>query len=230
MKRSISSALCTLALLIAPALAGTARAAPPLFNWTGFYVGAQGGWGWGDLDDVFHIAPSRSLHGDGGLAGGTLGYNWQSAAWVFGVEGDFAWSDIRVDGRNATVFGICTSGGLGVCGATLENFGTVRGRLGYAVGGVLFYGTAGLGFGDLKGFITVPAIGNASSTRFSTGFVYGGGIEAMIGNNWSAKVEYLHYDAGNSSAFTFPGFLDSWHADDWRADIVRVGLNYKFGY
>lgn len=207
-------------------------AAAPVFNWTGAYAGIQGGWGWGDLDRVESlINPTQTghLHGDGGLAGGTLGYNCQSSNWVVGVEADYAWSDIRVGGHNATVFPLCTNGGIGTCGAKLENFGTVRGRLGYAVDRVLFYGTAGLGFGDLKGFVSQPFFGSGSSTKFSTGFVYGGGIEAIIVNNWSAKIEYLHYDAGDSSKFQNATVVVN-RADDWSADIVRVGLNYKFGY
>jgi len=215
-----------------PARAPIYKATPvPAFSWTGAYAGIQGGWGWGDIDHVrdFLFVPDRtgSLHGDGGLAGGTLGYNWQSGAVVLGIEADYGWSDIRVDGRNGEVFPVCTGGGLGTCGATLENFGTVRGRLGYAVDRVLFYGTAGLGFGDLKSFASHGgAIG--SGTNFSTGFVFGGGIEAMVASNWSLKVEYLHYDAGDGSKFLLIG--DPRQVEGWTADIVRVGLNYKFGY
>lgn len=208
-----------------------AGSSAPAFNWTGAYAGIQGGWGWGDVDHVrdFLFVPDRTgpLHGDGGLAGGTMGYNWQSGTWIFGVEADFAWSDIRVDGHNDEVFPVCTGGGLGTCGATLENFGTVRGRLGYAVDHFLFYGTAGLGFGNLKSF---AARGGASGsgTEFSTGFVVGGGIETMVASNWSLKLEYLHYDAGDSSKFKL--VADDRQVEGWSADIVRVGLNYKFGY
>src|SRR5689334_23105704 len=188
-----------------PAKAPAYLPAPP-YNWTGFYVGINGGGGWGRSD---FSAPftTGSFDVSGGLVGGTLGYNWQMGEVVLGLEGDADWSNIR------------GSAACGVTSCETRNhwLGTVRGRLGYAFDRFMPYVTGGLAVGDIK--TTVAGVGSASDTK--AGWTAGGGIEAAIAGPWTAKVEYLHVDLGRTSSV-----LGS--DAKFNADIVRAGLNYRF--
>jgi outer membrane immunogenic protein len=208
-----------------PALA--APPAAPMFNWTGFYVGVVGGEGWASTRVESLGGSTGTLKGRGSLFGGTAGYNLQWSNWVAGVEGDYSSASISVFGHDAAVAPICTAAGLGECGAKLGSFGTVRGRLGYAFDRMLVYATVGEGFGKLNAMQTNSA-GSFSAAKTSSGLVYGGGIEAMLLPNWSAKVEYLHADLGDGPTFTTVGLVPLRNIKDWKTDTVRVGLNYKF--
>jgi outer membrane immunogenic protein len=169
-----------------------AYVAPP-FTWTGAYIGINGG---GAFD------PS------GGLVGGTLGYNYQSGPWVFGVEGDIDWADI--------------SGDFTCAGATCETrnnwLGTARARLGYAWDRFMPYVTGGAAFGGVK--TSVPGFGESDDTGF--GWTVGGGIEASFTPNLSAKIEYLYVDLGDTDS-PVPGIENGYHTN-----LVRAGLNYHF--
>src|SRR3954469_8151669 len=108
--------------LVALALAGTAGAAdlarrgaqpaaapfymPVAYNWTGFYAGIAGGWGFGSSSWKNAAISTGDFDVSGGLVGGTLGYNWQNGPAVFGVETDLSWSDIRGTSRSA----VCPDG------------------------------------------------------------------------------------------------------------------------
>ena len=133
MKKALLTAVSLVALGMAPAIAAdlparTYTKAPvavaPIYNWTGFYVGAMGGYAKENAD----FAPVG-----GGFAGGTLGYNFQSGAVVFGIETDAAWSDI-----SATI----GTPGVATLSTKFEEIGTVRGRIGYAFDQVLVPGIA----------------------------------------------------------------------------------------
>ena len=163
---------------------------------------------------------------NGAIAGGQIGYNWQSSNWVFGLEADAA--VVGREGQSGAINCAATLVG-GVClpgltflpaGATgtslavdqnLEWFGTVRGRAGMlATPQVLFYATGGLAYGSIKtsgafaGFnangVAVAAIGSNSDIR--VGWTVGAGIEGKITSNWSAKLEYLYMDFDSFSAAT----------------------------
>ncbi|MBI2716681.1 MAG: porin family protein [Rhizobiales bacterium] len=178
----------------------------PVHNWTGFYVGINGGGGWGRSD---FSAPFSSGAFDlsGGLVGGTLGYNYQMGQVVLGLEGDIDWSNIRGSG---------TCAGLS-CSVRNNWLGTVRGRLGYAIDRVMPYVTGGAAFGDIK--TSVAGFGDSSTTK--AGWTVGGGIEAAIAGPWTAKVEYLYVDLGRGGSVlgSDAGF---------KTNIVRAGLNYRF--
>ena len=178
----------------------------PVYNWTGFYVGINGGGGWGRSD---FSAPftGDSFNTSGGLVGGTLGYNWQMGNVVFGLEGDIDWSNIRGSG---------TCAGLS-CSTRNNWLGTARGRLGYAIDRVMPYVTGGAAFGDIK--TSVAGLGDSSTTK--AGWTVGGGIEAAIAGPWTAKVEYLYVDLGRGGSIlgSDAGF---------KTNIVRAGLNYRF--
>jgi outer membrane immunogenic protein len=179
----------------------------PLYNWTGFYVGINGGGGWGrsDFSDPF---ATGSFKTSGGLVGGTLGYNYQVGQAVFGVEGDIDWSNIR---------GSAVCGAIATCETKNDWLGTVRGRLGYAFDRFMPYVTGGLAIGDIK--TSIAGVGSAHDTK--TGWTLGGGLEAALAGPWTAKVEYLYIDLGRSDSVLGSNAK-------FNANIVRAGLNYRF--
>ena len=249
--------------------------APPVmvevWNWTGFYIGGNAGYSWGRSDSTVNyfntatgaaiVPPPGSITGarfdmNGAIAGGQVGYNWQTGSWVWGVEADAQWSDEK--GRanllcSSTIIGGPCLPGLtflppGATGTTLaldqklEWFGTARLRGGWlASPRVLLYVTGGLAYGEIKttaslaGFngngIAVASIGSNSDTR--VGWTVGAGIEGMITQNWTAKLEYLYMDLGGFNAGTYtlaPASPIGARVDsDFRDHILRAGINYKFG-
>ena len=166
------------------------------YSWAGPYLGANLGYGWGSVD----YNPTRPSGFAGGIQGG---YNWQSGPWVFGVEGD-----LQATGANDTFAPWKFSNPW---------FGTVRGRAGYAVSNVLFYGTAGLAFGELQG----ETFG-LSESHTNAGWTAGLGVEVGLPLNWSVKVEYLYVDL-NDTPFTITGV-----SNGYQFGLVRAGVNYHF--
>ena len=140
-----------------------------IYNWTGPYVGINGGGGWGS-----------GL--SGGMVGGTLGYNWQVGTMVYGLEGDIDWSNIHGSGSCAVVG----------CDTRNHWLGTARGRLGVAMDRFMPYVTGGLAIGDIDN--SVAGFDSARTTK--TGWTLGAGIEAALAQNWTAKIEYLYVDLG----------------------------------
>ncbi len=150
------------------------KAAPAaaLFNWTGFYIGAHGGYGWGDFG---------GFNDDGGFGGGQIGVNYQFAPnWVWGVEADIAGSGQKDDFLGANV--------------KTDLFGTARLRLGYAVDRTLVYGTGGLAWASTK-----FNDGASSDKQTNIGWTIGAGLEYAFAPNWTAKVEYLYADYGSDT-------------------------------
>ncbi|MEW6449437.1 MAG: outer membrane protein [Pseudomonadota bacterium] len=185
----------------------------PAYNWTGFYLGINGGYGWGRSSwDGFG---SGSFNTNGGLVGGTAGYNWQGVGspWVVGLEGDIDWVNIRGSYSNA----LCAS-----CETKSSWLATVRGRLGYSLDRVMPYITGGLAVGDIQA--NRPGFAGTSETR--AGWTIGGGIEAAIVDRWTGKLEYLYTDLGttNCSAVSC-GLTTDVPA---RNHLLRAGLNYRF--
>ena len=184
--------------------------APPPFTWNGFYLGVNGGWGWGSShSDLFgHTNTS------GGLAGGTIGYNMQFGGWVLGLEADMDWSD--VDGT--TNFN-CPAG----CTVRNKWLNTDRGRIGYAFGNFMPYVTGGLAVGDVK--VTNPGFAGTDPTQL--GWTAGVGAEYAISGPWSAKVEYLHVDLGNFNCGLSCGPTTTDNIN-FHENQVRGGINYRF--
>ncbi len=180
-------------------------------NWSGFYIGVNGGFGsTANTDSDFDLNPS------GGFAGGQIGYNWQggfglSHSWVFGIEADVQGADIS----DRDVLGDKSR---------MDAFGTVRGRLGYAFGPALLYGTGGFAWGNVSS--NFPGIFSASETQ--TGWAAGGGIEYKLNPAWSVKAEY-QFISLDASSFSGPGALGAPLKDRTEVDTVRVGVNYHFG-
>ncbi len=193
-------------------------------RWTGAYIGATVGYGWTEsastitaIDTIIirHFScrrarcPGRSdSRFDGFIGGAEIGYNWQIDRWVTGLEADLSYSKM---GAGVTYY----APEIGANPETLTShntelswFGTARARLGYLVTPeTLFFATGGLAYGHVKVSSTlVPeptfpcarnvlcSAGSASETRI--GWAIGGGVESKIASNWTAKVEYLHFDLG----------------------------------
>ena len=177
------------------------------YNWTGAYVGINGGGAWGRSN---WSSAGTDFKTSGGLVGGTIGYNWQTGPAVFGLEGDLDWSNVK---------GSTACGGFS-CETRNNWLGTFRGRIGYAFNRVMPYVTGGLAVGNVK---ASSALGSSDETR--AGWTLGGGIEANIVGPWSAKIEYLYADLGKTdcAACVVGGTDVSFHAN-----IVRAGLNYRF--
>jgi outer membrane immunogenic protein len=225
------------ALVSAPAVAADlgrmpARApvvAPiPFFNWSGFYIGIQGGFAWADLEHTLVTTGTRFTdETSGGLIGGTVGFNWQAGSWVFGFEADYAWADIgrKVHDCFAVVGITCRSG--------LDTFGTARLRVGGAWDRVMIYGTGGFAFGDHVARVedTIAGLTFTSSEDFAFGWTAGGGIEWGFAPGWSLKAEALYFDL-ETDRFATPGLLFEPVGIDTRHTgvVVRGGINYRFNW
>ncbi|MBW7964850.1 outer membrane protein [Bradyrhizobium sp. BR 10261] len=188
-----------------------------VYAWTGFYLGIVGGGAW--------EAASGDPKMKGGFVGGTAGYNWQTGNVVFGVEADGAWADVSATATGATVvpgFGIVTT----TASSKTDAMGTVRGRIGYAVNNVLFYGTGGYAWIDNK--ITLSALGvSASDSKWHSGWTVGAGVEAFFAPQWSVKGEYLYRSLGSENYFSSLGTPLSSGTINFHT--VQVGVNYHFG-
>jgi outer membrane immunogenic protein len=218
----------------------------PMYNWTGFYIGLNAGYSWGSQTNSLVAitgggvtSQSNTDHLDGFIGGGQIGYNWQVNQWVLGLEADFQGSGQKADGSYSFPgFGPPTCTAFGCVAATtitysdkLDWFGTVRGRIGYAMGATgnwLPYLTGGWAYGHG----TISGTTSATGTSFSgsqdySGWTVGGGVEWAFADHWSAKVEYLYIDFGNGP--TVPVSTGLTIVSGTMTDnIVRAGINYKF--
>jgi len=199
-----------------PPRAPAVYAPVPVYNWTGFYIGINGGWGFGHSDWTNNItgATTGNFNINGGLIGGTVGANWQFDSWVLGLEGDFDGS--WIDGKSSAV-------GCAVVRCETKNkwLATFRGRFGYAADRVLVYLTGGGAFGDIVANTTV----NWQSEN-EAGWTAGAGIEGAFTNNWTARVEYLFVDLQHATftPSTPPGPITV----KFNANLIRFGVDYKF--
>lgn len=184
-----------------------------LYNWTGFYVGANIGYGWGRASDDAGATSNMN----GLIGGGQIGYNWQMNQLVLGVEADFQGSGQKNSG----------TGFIGAVPVTASDriryFGTVRARVGYAWDRTLLYVTGGYAYTNVGADITTP-FGTASSNTTKSGGTVGAGIEYAFAGPWTAKLEYLYVDTGTQSV-TLLGVTDNVRIKN---HIARVGLNYRF--
>lgn len=223
----------------APALAADLAArpytkAPPMvaavYDWTGFYIGANGGWGssrnsW-DLLGVGTFGEG-SHDADGGTIGGQIGYRWQAGTWVFGVEAQGNWADFQ--GSNISLFDNTIRNE-----SRVNAFGLFTGQVGYAANNVLFYVKGGAAVTSNE-YRRLDAATNAlfASTNDDTrwGATVGAGLEYAFAPNWSVGVEYNHlFMQDRTYAFTTPagGFVGNVRIEQ-DVDLVTARLNYKFG-
>lgn len=178
---------------------------PPVFTWTGFYVGANAGYGWGNVNTNTFTSVGDL---DGFVGGGQIGYNYQMGQFVLGLEADIQGADL--------------SSGDNVIGSRIKTdyFGTVRARVGVAFDRFMPYVTGGWAYGNVK--TSIPAFGISSDNSHTNGWALGGGIEYAITNNLIAGVEYLYVDLGEKRV---TGLVDKVGTD---FSVVRARLSYKF--
>ena len=189
---------------------------PPAFTWTGAYLGVNAGLG----IDAFTNGSQR-LFGSrpmGGLYGFTGGYNYQQGKLVVGGEGDFAFGHVA-DSASPTLGGINA-----VSTGVIENFFSVRGRVGYAMDRLLIFGTGGYAGAGVRGAVAGGTYA-LDQTRVANGWTLGLGMEYAITPHFSAKAEYLYASMGNNNYFNgTPGYVSS----GVNLNILRAGVNYHF--
>jgi outer membrane immunogenic protein len=218
-----------------------APAPPPECNWTGFYIGLNVGGQFGhaedkDLDGYNALNQQWGYDESGVVAGGQVGYNFQWNWLVLGIEGDGGY--MNLDGRGVQPAAANFTASDTVGHSDSDFYTTIRGRLGFAFGHWLFYGTGG-GIGvnwetrvidDCNTGNCGPGTIDAHTTDFNWGWTGGGGIEYMFGCHWTAKIEYLRYhldDQTFSGVNSFDGLRYSFKANA-EGNIIRGGLNFKF--
>jgi len=201
--------------------------------WTGFYGGLNVGGGFGSSHNAFTIAgfglPTFDTSLSGVVGGGEAGYNWQTGPWVLGLEASFEGSGLS-GGRTAP----CLPPLCGALAASytqrLSWFGTLRPRIGYALGNWLFYATGGGVLGQVDTNATATsgsfiATDNRGGTR--DGWTVGGVVEVALAGGWSAKIEYLYLDLGSHTT-TYLLNPPISNASRLNASMVTTGVNYRF--
>jgi outer membrane immunogenic protein len=205
-----------------------------LYDWSGFYLGLNGGGGWShkcwDRDTAVggtFLAAEGCHDATGGVFGGQIGYRWQAASWVFGLEAQGDWADLK--GSNISVFNPLFRNE-----SRVDAFGLFTGQIGYAANNVLFYlkGGAAVTSDRFRSYTTagnVLAATTGDDTRW--GGVVGVGLEYGFAPNWSAAVEYDHlFMQDRTYTFTTPaGAFFGTDRIRQDVDLVTVRVNYKFG-
>jgi outer membrane immunogenic protein len=240
--------ISSLALLIGtPALAADlpVKAPPlaqaPVYSWTGFYVGAQAGYGFSDNRSSFSgfdagdTPPPQSPNGNGFVGGGEVGYNFQFGSLVGGFEADLSYAHIHGTATGVSAFGVVQP-----VEQDINWLGTIRARLGavpadrlllFVSGGAAF-GGIGLSSGLNPGVnCAVTSCGSGTISATNSGWTVGGGMEYAWSNQLSLKAEYLFVDLGSAS-LTYPITLavsQSTTTSEFRTNIIRFGVNYKLG-
>ena len=244
MKKILLAAAGLVALSIAPAFGADLAARPytkappmvaPIYNWGGFYIGINGGGAsarkcW-DINNALGAVVATTAEGchdaTGGVVGGQIGYRWQAANWVFGLEAQGDWADLT--GSNAslltapfTVFNNNTK---------VDAIGLFTGQVGYAWNNVLWYvkGGAAATHDKYNGQIGGVVFDSASETRW--GGAVGTGLEIGFAPGWSVAVEYDHLFMGSRDV-TFPASAIAVTRSDAIKQDVDMGtlrLNYRFG-
>ncbi|MDN4983816.1 outer membrane beta-barrel protein [Bradyrhizobium arachidis] len=241
MKKLIAIATGALALgLAAPASAADLAArpytkAPPMvaaiYDWSGFYVGANGGGGWARdcRNNVTTVTFLGCYDPSGAVAGGQIGYRWQSASWVFGLEAQGDWADIHGTTQNL-------GNALNSLSTKIDALGLFTGQIGYAWNNVLFYAKGGAAVVDQRFDFISNATGLAvASAGYNTrwGGTVGAGLEFGFAPNWSIGVEYDHIFLGHHDVTFINNTTGAALADTYNSggdvDLATVRVNYRFG-
>ncbi len=224
--------------------ARTYTKAPPMtsavYDWTGFYIGANVGGVWARSDVTDQGSPAGLAYSAGAPAGtvtpvrkdavfggGQVGYNWQAASWVFGIEGDGGYMALR-----RTVPLTATASGTTV-GLRDVAYGDITGRIGYTWGPGLLYVKGGYAvMQDPSRFATVTGSFSGRTLKDTvSGYTIGAGLEYKLAQNWSMKAEYLHFDFGTDPSYTVSNAVGTpfGFRQTLTLDTVKVGLNYMWG-
>jgi outer membrane immunogenic protein len=226
--------------LATPALAAdmAVKAPPPapvptMYNWSGFYIGANGGWAdnhncWDFGRAVGTVFGEGCNDRSGAVAGGQIGYRWQANQFVFGLEAQGDWADLRrtqVSLLNPTLSTQIKTDAIGL----------FTGQIGWAWNAALFYVKGGAAVTDNRFNVfdngTGVTLASASATRW--GGTVGVGFEYGFAPNWSIGAEYDHLFMGNTTnSFTtadprLTGFVNDRVSQD--VDMLTLRINYRFG-
>jgi outer membrane immunogenic protein len=213
------------------------KAPPPAlvaaYDWSGFYIGADVGYGWatsrgtaGAADGSFPIPYSYEPRGV--IGGGYLGGNYQIKNVVLGIEADWQAADLNGGGNfllGASTYHFQTK---------IRDYGSVRGRLGLAMDRWMVFGTAGVAWGSWDTSYAFLGVNPFFTNRVNehAGWTAGGGVEYAFTNNWLARAEYRHTDLGSSAFVAGSGTVKpnlSEVGNRVMINDVRVGIAYKFG-
>ncbi|MCC8944021.1 MULTISPECIES: outer membrane protein [Bradyrhizobium] len=219
-----------------PAYKAAPIAAPMMYNWSGFYLGINGGYGWSNqciditaINGIGGVFAEGCNSKGGGIIGGQLGYRWQAGQLVYGLEAQGDWANIRntrISAQDPTRTYKSTLAGLGLFTA----------QLGYAANEALFYvkGGGAVGSQDFAIIDNVSGTGLAFANRTRWGGVVGVGFEYGFSPNWTAGIEYDYlWRVNESNTFLTPslGRITSITANTKTdASLLALRLNYKFGY
>lgn len=240
--KKLLAAVALVSLIVTPAMAAdmpVAKALPrampiAVYSWTGCYIGVEGGGAWGRSRHISGDAGTLGLNitnnydVSGGLVGGEAGCNYQADHWVFGIEGDWSWTNKRGSANDIAPFNTTS-----ISGTNEKWIATARGRVGFLpTEMLLLYVTGGGAWASVEANVnaTISGLGIVRDTRDRFGWTAGVGGEYAFGGGWSAKAEYLYVRFDGQQYFNPPiaGFairgnvpLDN--------NIFRVGVNYKFG-
>jgi outer membrane immunogenic protein len=245
-KKILLTTTALIALGIAPAAAADLAARPytkapvavAMYNWSGFYAGVNGGWGssrnrWDETS--LGVALAEGSHdATGGTVGGQIGYRWQAASWVFGLEAQGNWADFH--GSNVIPLAPAFTNDTRV-----DAFGLFTGQVGYAANNVLFYVKGGAAVTSDRYRVLATGLGISLANTFDDtrwGATVGAGLEYGFAPNWSAGIEYNHlfmqdrtYNFISNGAGIAPGLLVAQSRIRQDVDIVTARINYKFsGY
>jgi outer membrane immunogenic protein len=252
MKKILLAAAGLVALSIAPAFGADLAARPytkappmvaPVYNWGGFYIGVNGGGGtsrkcW-DINNALGITVPSTAEGchdaSGALAGGQIGYRWQMTNWVFGVEAQGDWADLK--GSNNTLLLPAAFRFLANNNSKVDAIGLFTGQVGYAWNNVLWYVKGGAAVTHDKYFGQIAGVTFDTASENRWGGAVGTGIEFGFAPGWSVAVEYDHLFMGSrNNTFAFstaaaPTFTGTSRIDNIRQDVDMgtVRVNYTFG-
>jgi outer membrane immunogenic protein len=212
-----------------------------VYDWSGFYIGANAGWGtsrkcWDATSLVPGIAIPEGCHNaTGAVAGGQIGYRWQSSAWVFGFEAQGDWADLKGSNPSLALLGLTTNR------SKIDAFGLFTGQVGYAWNNVLLYVKGGAAVtGDrYNGLITASGVAFDGAKELRWGGTIGAGLEYGFTPNWSVGVEYDHMFMGsrnltlNSTGLFIPagpaGTFSRVDRIRQDVDLITARINYRWG-
>jgi outer membrane immunogenic protein len=190
--------------------------APPVYNWSGFYIGGNVGGGFADsswTDPVTGV--NNTFSKDGFIGGGQIGANVQFNWLVLGVEGDFDWTGLKGSGTDSAGNTINTN---------TQWTSTATGRIGAAFDRLLVYGKGGVAFANDESSVNLLSGATASTSFTRTGWTAGAGLEYALAQNWTARIEYdyLGFGSENLDLPTNP-------SASLNVQEVKAGINFKFG-
>ena len=199
---------------------------PAYYNWSGIYLGVNGGYGFGQSNWTSAGVSTGNFSTNGFLVGGTLGANYQTGSYLVGFEGDIDWSSVQGSSSAAACVALGAAAGT-TCQTKSPWLGTARARVGYAFDRLLVFGTGGAAFSGLA----ILNRGGSNPGPSQLGWAAGAGVEYAFTDAVSAKVEYLFVNLGTVACPTATGcgpFAS--HSFSFSENLVRAGVNYRFSW